>query len=251
MSEVERTCVDRYEAHLIEDLPEGGARRLPHYERPGPEAQYRAANAAGVYPQAYVSRIEASAACRAAGKRLCTRAEWQRACRHRGTGVFPYQGAARPGACNTGKPHLLPILFPERGYVFRYEEHFNSPEVNKTDGFLARSGAFSECVSDAGLHDMVGNLHEWVEDTVTAQILHSLETDGIRRQWQPGRSGNGMFLGGFYSTQSEHGPGCTFITVAHEAGYHDYSTGFRCCMEPAREMHDGALAAPPTSRRAR
>jgi sulfatase modifying factor 1 len=250
MSEVDGTCVDRYEAHLIEDLPEGGTRRLPHYARPRSDGHYRAANARGVYPQAYVSRIEASAACRATGKRLCTRDEWQRACRHRGTGIFPYQGAARAGACNTGKPHLLPILFPERGYVFRYEEHFNSPELNTTDGFLSRSGGFSECVSDAGLHDMVGNLHEWVEDTVTTQLLASLETDGIRRQWQPGRSGNGIFLGGFYSTQSEHGPGCTSITVAHEPGYHDYSTGFRCCKTSAREMHD-ALAAPPASRRAR
>jgi formylglycine-generating enzyme required for sulfatase activity len=251
MADVGGTCVDRFEAHLLEDLPAGDTRRHPHYERPRADARYRAASARGVFPQAYVSRVEASAACGAAGKRLCTRAEWQRACRHVGKGTFPYAGAARAGACNTGKPHLLPILFPERGYVFRYDDHFNSPELNTTEGFLARSGAFSQCASDAGVHDMVGNLHEWVEDIVTAQILHSLDTDGIRRQWQPGRAGNGVFLGGFYSTQSEHGPGCMFITVAHEPSYHDYSTGFRCCMDSAREMHDAALAAPPTSRRAR
>jgi len=41
--------------------------------------------------------------------------------------------------------------------------------------------------------------------------------------------GNGIFMGGFYSTTGELGPGCLFTTVAHDAGYHDYSTGFRCC----------------------
>jgi hypothetical protein len=43
------------------------------------------------------------------------------------------------------------------------------------------------------------------------------------------RTGNAIFLGGFFSTTSEHGPGCEFVTIGHEASYHDYSTGFRCC----------------------
>ena len=229
MIELGSVCVDRFEAHLLEDLPDGTTRLFPHYERPREGARYRAGNARGAFPQAYISRIEASAACDAAGKRLCTRLEWQRACRHRRTGVFPYAGRERPGACNTGKTYLLPILFPEQAYRFRYDEHFNSPALSQTEGFLAPAGAFDECATDLGAHDMVGNLHEWVSDPVTSPLLASLETDGVRRQWQPGSPGNAVFLGGFYSTKNEHGPGCSFITVAHDAAYHDYSTGFRCC----------------------
>lgn len=229
MVEVDEVCIDRFEAHLLEDLPGGQSRLFPHYQRPRAGVRYRAANARAVFPQSYISRTEAGAACDAAGKRLCTRTEWQRACRHRRSGVFPYAGSARPGACNTGKAHLLPILFPEQGYRFRYDEHFNNPALSQTRGFLAPAGAFDQCATDLGVCDMVGNLHEWVSDTVTSALIASLETDGVRRQWQPGSPGNAVFVGGFYSTQNEHGPGCAFITVAHESSYHDYSTGFRCC----------------------
>jgi hydroxymethylpyrimidine/phosphomethylpyrimidine kinase len=38
-------------------------------------------------------------------------------------------------------------------------------------------------------------------------------------------------MGGFFSTKSEHGDGCTFTTAAHDVRYHDYSTGFRCCRD--------------------
>ena len=29
-----------------------------------------------------------------------------------------------------------------------------------------------------------------------------------------------------------NGPGCRYVTSAHELAYHDYSTGFRCCAAP-------------------
>lgn len=136
-----------------------------------------------------------------------------------------------PSSYNRGKSHLLPALFPERGWSFDYEDHFNSPALNEVPGFLARSGEHALCVSDAGAHDMVGNLHEWVRDPVTRQFIAQFEQE-MPRQWQPVRSGNGIFMGGFYSTTSEHGAGCAFTTVTHEPGYHDYSTGFRCCASP-------------------
>jgi hypothetical protein len=30
----------------------------------------------------------------------------------------------------------------------------------------------------------------------------------------------------------QNGEGCTYATSAHAFDYHDYSTGFRCCMDP-------------------
>ena len=54
------------------------------------------------------------------------------------------------------------------------------------------------------------NLHEWVDDP------------------------NGTFRGGYYMDTERNGDGCKYATTAHDFGYHDYSTGFRCCMDPER-----------------
>jgi sulfatase modifying factor 1 len=227
-----RTCVDRYEAQLVEVRDDV---RVPHppSARPREGVRYAAVSRAGVLPQAYVSRVEASAACEASGKRLCTRAEWMSACRGSVRGgtasaPFPYGARFEEGRCNLGKRHLLTLLFPERVYHLRYED-FNDPSLHAREGFLALTGAYEGCApSDEGPHDMVGNLHEWVSDDATRTVLASILAE-VPRQWQPTAAGNGIFMGGFYSTRHEHGPGCLFTTVAHEPAYHDYSIGFRCC----------------------
>ena len=79
--------------------------------------------------------------------------------------------------------------------------------LNQLDGTVAKAGAFAGCVSDLGVFDMVGNLHEWTADP------------------------NGTFQGGYYQDTHENGDGCTYKTMAHAAWYHDYSTGFRCCAD--------------------
>jgi len=229
MADLGLYCVDRWEAHLAEQTADGSLRPHPPEERPDPARRWIAVSAPAVLPQAYVSRDEAARACEAAGKRLCTRAEWRRACRRGGVDAFPYGPREVEGACNTGKPYLLASMFPERGFHYRYEEEFNSPKLALEPGFLEQTGARPRCVSELGVHDMVGNLHEWVSDTVGSALLAELEGDGIRRQWQPSALGNGVFMGGFHGTKNQHGPGCHFVTVAHDVGYHDYSTGFRCC----------------------
>jgi formylglycine-generating enzyme required for sulfatase activity len=153
-----------------------------------------------------------------------------RACKGNGVDTYPYGATGVRKRCNTGKLHLLVERFgqhPRGG--FKYDEHFNSPDLNQTPGFLARSGEYEGCASERDVHDMVGNLHEWVSDTVTPTFMEKLEEEGVERQEQPWVEGNAMFMGGFYSTISEHGPGCYYTTVAHEPRYHDYSTGFRCC----------------------
>jgi formylglycine-generating enzyme required for sulfatase activity len=229
MALVGRFCVDRFEASLSR-LTDGGERTPhAHYERPEKGVRYLAVSEHGRFPQGYISRVESKAACEAAGKRLCSRAEWQRACKGKGWMRYPYGPNGVRGRCNTGKLHLLTEKFGRPQGGFKYDEHFNAPELNREPGYLAPAGSTEGCASDLGVHDMVGNLHEWVSDTVDEAFMEKLEAEEVERREQPWRVGNGIFMGGFYSTTTEHGPGCSFTTVAHEPSYHDYSTGFRCC----------------------
>jgi sulfatase modifying factor 1 len=227
MAHIGRYCVDRYEGHLVTKNDDGTTMLWPHYDRPE-NATFFAQSAAGVFPQAYISRVEAKKACGNSGKRLCSRSEWMRACKgSRGT-RYPYGNDGKRGACNTGKGHLLHTFFGAKRGGWSYE-NFNDPKLNQEPGFLGKSGEYEKCHSDEEVFDIVGNLHEWINDDVGTDIEQVLEKDGVERKEQPWRAGNAMFMGGFFSTTVEHGPGCTYTTIAHEPTYHDYSTGFRCC----------------------
>ena len=225
-----RACVDRWEAHLATKNADGLVTPWPHYDRPEKGTFYLAMSAAGAYPQAYISRVEAAEACANAGKRLCSRAEWTRACKGRSWSRYPYGNEGKRGACNTGKVHLLEKFYGRSRGGWTYEV-FNDPRLDREPGFLAKSGEHQTCGSDEGVFDMVGNLHEWVSDDVGSDIEDVLARDNVERKKQPWRVGNAMFVGGFFSTTVEHGPGCSYTTVAHEPTYHDYSTGFRCCKD--------------------
>lgn len=232
MALVGTTCVDRWEAHLV--LPTG--ERASPYDRPREGVRHQARSAPGVVPQGYVSRVEASAACRDAGKRLCFAREWLAACEGASRTRYPYGNAAREGACNTGKPHLMQKLFGPDTRIYTFEAHYNSPKLNRFPGFLSATGEHTGCVSEAGIHDMVGNLHEWVADPVDARFRKLLvERHADQHVRDSATDGNGAFLGGFYSTREQHGVGCSYITPAHEPAYHDYSTGFRCCRDAAEQ----------------
>ena len=81
------------------------------------------------------------------------------------------------------------------------------------------------------MFDMLGNLHEWVSDGVDDSLPNKVQLQEDILKKVPLRHGNALFMGGFFSTTHEHGPGCRFTTIGHEAKYHDYSTGFRCCKD--------------------
>lgn len=95
---------------------------IDQHEQPG----------AGQRPRTGVSYKDAEAACLQLGRRLCSDAEWEAACRGKGRASYPYGQDVRDGLCNT------------RG------------------GALAPAGARPTCVSAAGAYDMAGNAAEWV-----------------------------------------------------------------------------------------
>ncbi|AKT44166.1 SUMF1/EgtB/PvdO family nonheme iron enzyme [Chondromyces crocatus] len=232
MALIGKYCVDRWEGHLVVeggDPATGQELVHPYSQRPEAGVRYAARSAPDVYPQAFISRVESKAACVASGKRLCSRQEWMQACRGRGTYRYPYAQRGERGKCSTGKPHLLSALFGAKGRGWTYDD-FNSPKLALEPGYLAKTAEYEGCASELGVHDMVGNLHEWVSDSVDQHFVDRLAEE-IERRSQPWHEGNGVFMGGFFSTTNELGPGCYYTTIAHEPAYHDYSTGFRCCAD--------------------
>jgi hypothetical protein len=196
-------CIDRYEASLVA-VADGAS--LSPYWNPG-TTPARAVSIAGAVPQAYVSGTQAAAACVAAGKRLCTDAEWLRACRGAaGTDLWPYGAARVDGACNDLRPaNPLAVLFGTTdAWIWSYTSH---PCIDQVPASVARTGSFAGCTTAEGVTDLAGNLNEWTAD--------------------PG----GTLRGGSFVMGSLDGEGCESATTAHDASFRDFSTGFRCCAD--------------------
>jgi hypothetical protein len=210
MVHIKDYCIDRYEAYVVE-LDDAG-RESPHSPyAPVDGLTVRAKVAEGVVPQGYISQVQAQSACQNAGKRLCTAPEFSLACRGPDRNAsYPYGGTRHQlGKCNEGKGSAVTAVFGQ-GAPFD-NQLMNDERLNRWAGGLAKTGAYAASVSPFGVFDLVGNLHEWGAEVAA--------------------NGHGAFRGGFYGDAEINGPGCNYVTTAHAAVYHDYSTGFRCCRD--------------------
>ncbi|HTA93150.1 MAG TPA: SUMF1/EgtB/PvdO family nonheme iron enzyme [Polyangiaceae bacterium] len=210
MARVASYCIDRYEAYVVE--LDANDRETPHSPyAPVDGLRVRAKVAEGVVPQGYISQVQAAAACQNAGKRLCSAPEFSLACRGPNTkSSYPYGGTQRQaGKCNEGKGSAVSVVFGAAANFGSSE--LNDPRLNQWPGGLAKTGAYAASVSPYGVFDLVGNLHEWSAEVAA--------------------NGHGYFRGGFYGDAELNGAGCDYVTKAHAASYHDYSTGFRCCRD--------------------
>lgn len=204
----DRFCVDRWEGSIVLRDADGHETPQSPYVAPPADKIAIAKSVPNVIPQAYISPKQAEAACRAANKRLCQPVEWRVACGGSEGTAFPYGPKRIAGKCHdSGASPMLTfhVSTMKRGWGLT---ELNDPRNNQLDGTVAKTGAFPDCVSDQGVYDMVGNLHEWTADT------------------------NGTFQGGYWLDTSQHGEGCAYRTIAHGYEYHDYSAGFRCCADP-------------------
>jgi hypothetical protein len=205
----DRFCVDRYEASLVEILPNGEERPWSPFATVDGHV-VRAVSEANVYPQAYISGHEAAVACARSGKRLCGPSEWRTACMGPSKSTFGYGNDRVAGRCNDHGKSAMGAIYGTSGRGGRSYwsmDRMNDPSLNQVPGTLAHTGEHGECTNGYGVYDMVGNVHEWVADP------------------------RGTFQGGYYLDTHLNGDGCTYRTTAHEAWYHDYSTGFRCCAD--------------------
>ena len=205
MVRIDTFCVDRYEASLVVVGDDGSVTSWSPYVNPGAR-RVRAVSLAGAVPQGYVSGAQAAAACAEAGKRLCTDTEWLRACQGPSATTYPYGDTRVDGTCNDARDTHPAVEYfgTSDPSVFTMLDH---PCLNQLEGSLAATGAHDGCVSAEGAYDMMGNLHEWTADPA------------------------GTFRGGFYVDTRINGEGCLYRTTAHDVGYWDYSTGFRCCAD--------------------
>lgn len=205
MARVADFCVDRYEASLVQVLDDNTLVPWSPYLSPG-ETRVRAWSAAGVVPQGYITQIQAARACQEAGKRLCTDAEWLRACQGAQGHTYPYGDQFEEGACNTVRACHPVVQYFESGQSWVWSR-LDHPCINQMPDGLALTGQYDACVTDEGVYDISGNLHEWTADP------------------------SGTFRGGFYVDAVINGPGCLYRTTAHSTRHWDYSTGFRCCSD--------------------
>lgn len=129
--------------------------------------------------------------CAAAGMRLCTSSEWQFACEGEEMRPYAYGFERDPSACNVDIATGL-------GKVGRLVDH-REP-----------ASAHPRCVSPFGVHDMAGNVDEWV----TVEGLPVGQREVMKGSWwMPGRHACRSF-------QAHHGP--------HYGGT---ETGVRCCRD--------------------
>ncbi len=228
-----RFCVDRYEAS-VDVVNQAGVTIGPHssFHSPEPDQLLRARSRRGVVPQAYISMERAQDACVAAGKRLCTDAEWVTACKGKRPTLYPYGEEHRFGRCNDhGKSPLRALHGRDDSRATFGYQAMNDPRLNRLPGTVALTGQFAGCRNSYGVYDMVGNLHEWTAN--------------------PG----GVFRGGYYLDTHIHGQGCEYKTTGHSPRYHDYSIGFRCCQPlvagQTAEMPPATNASAPPPQRLR
>ncbi len=212
MARIAGFCVDRYEAFVVE-VREDGAEVAHSPFVPVDGLSVRAKTEAGVSPQGYISQVQAIKACENPGKRLCAAAAFARACRGDDTNTrYPYGGTTRvAGACNEGKGTPMVRLFGSDSSTWTYD-HLNDARLNQLSDTLAPTASFPQCASPSGVYDCVGNLNEWGADV-------------------PDPRGHATSRGGSFVDSELNGSGCLYLTTAHEPTYHDFSTGFRCCMD--------------------
>ncbi len=210
MARVGQSCVDKYEGSLVEVHEDGSETAFSPYQAPNGH-KVRAVSRPGVVPQAHISMIEAKKACMASGKRLCRGDEWKAACKGPEKTRFPYGNERVASACvDTNRTSPMMVLYQGE----RTGRTMNDPRANQQENTVERTGETESCPNGYGVHDMVGNVHEWTDDA--------------------------SFRGGYYLDTKLNGEGCEYRTTAHAPAYYDYSTGFRCCADVGSAPEDDA-----------
>ncbi len=185
--------------------------------------RYEYPNKPGEKPVIMKTWYEARDTCQSQGKRLCGESEWTLACEGQEHLPYPYGYQRNAEACNIDKPH------PDVNEKALADPRLRDAEVERLwQG--EPSGTREACVSPYGVHDMTGNVDEWV----------------VNESGHPFKSG---LKGGYWGPVRTR---CRPMTTAHNEEFSFYQIGFRCCSEgqttaPAKAK-DGTGGAPSINR---
>ncbi len=195
--------------------------------------RYEYPNQAGAHPTWMLDWYKAQATCEARGKRLCYASEWTAACEGPEHTPFPYGWERDHTRCNIDNFYIEPRKWGGKGAGGGFL--FYSKDARVALGELARldqsvpSGAFAGCTSGFGVHDMTGNVDEWVVSDVAPRE---------KSLW------SGLKGGAWGHVRSQ----CRPMTYSHDPGFSYYFVGFRCCSDvegaPAWTPSPDAMRAP-------
>lgn len=185
-------------------------------------------NQEGEIPIDWLSWYGVKAACKAENKRMCTRSEWTLAAEGPSMHPYPYgNGFHRDKTiCNfdnhlSEQPATIKHIHRDskgREYVTMDSPtgddvmkvtNANSDVGQSLHKMLVPSGSKDQCVSDYGVHDMPGNIDEWV----------------INETGKPYVSG--LMGGHVFGVRNASRP----MTEAHNPEFYWYETGGRCCAD--------------------
>jgi formylglycine-generating enzyme required for sulfatase activity len=170
--------------------------------------EHRPCSKPDVVPWASATWTEANAACAAIGSgwRLCSEAEWQRACEGPSLLRYPYGNAYDADACN-GEDYDLDCGLPDEDEVLPTGTDYSCPTPLMTCQSAAFAGGTTPTI---GAIDMSGNLKEWTSTQVsTSPVAYRIR-------------------GGAYDSIAP-GLTCDFDFVAGASDFFFPNLGFRCC----------------------
>lgn len=182
-------------SHMIAGKTAKGGFFMDPYEA-SLTADGKAVSLPGVEP-ALSSWTEAEAACKKAGKRLCSEEEWMAAC----TGTPPVDNN------NNGQFADDDVEGPMYPYGAFYDAGTCRDQEDKYKGKAGLTGSLDKCRTAAGVFDLTGNIGEWTGITK--------ETAGL--------------MGGHNS--SGESARCNMRSASFGTGNRNMTTGFRCCAD--------------------
>lgn len=169
---------------------------------------YEAPNTRGANPIVMINWHQAQRACELQGKRLCTSNEWEFACEGPNMNPYPYGLERDSRVCRIDHQTV------------RYDARRLANPATRDDEVrrvyeAVPSGHLNRCVSWAGIHDMTGNVDEWVANS------HSRNMDR-----PPYHSG---LKGGWWGPIRAR---CRPMTTIHSPEFVYYQISYRCCQNP-------------------